>query len=71
MESRTLPAWVATWDFTTLDVVRKVVRGRPDLRALGVLYGATRVYSEGEAEVIRRAVEERAASKVAVAVASG
>ena len=59
---RTLPTWSRDWPWS-LDVVRKVLRRRPDLRMLGERVGPTLVYDEAEANKIREAMEQRERAK--------
>jgi len=57
----TLPFWALKHGMR-LDIVRKLLKQRPELRTLGQTFGATRIYSEAESLVIRAAYEGRPAA---------
>ena len=63
---RTLPTWhrQERWD-CSLDRARKCVRDNPELRRLGTILGATRLYTAEEASMILTACEDYAARGVA------
>lgn len=65
----TLPVWVIQFGLS-LDGVRKLLRQRPDLRALGKTFGSARLYTDAEADKIRIAYEQKLAARAAKALAS-
>jgi hypothetical protein len=54
----TLPEWCLS-ERRDPEVVRKVIRRRPDLQKLGTKYGATKVYTADEWALISAAMKER------------
>lgn len=62
MAIRTLPQ-IAAEHGLNLDLLRKLVRARPELDALGQRVGRSRAYSPDEAAIVATAMKERYAKK--------
>lgn len=63
---KTLPELCREWD-ESLDVVRLLLRKRPDLAKLATQFGVTRVFDAAAAKKLRDALTAKRKKKLAVA----